>query len=48
MRRRKYVIWRLVYLLVVLAGAIVLYLLIPREVLDVIRATYFSKDPGGL
>jgi hypothetical protein len=39
---RKYVIARLAYLLVVLVGALVLYLLIPREVWQTIRDTYFS------
>ena len=48
LRQRRFIIWRIVYLLIVLAGAIVLYLLIPRDVLDAIRSTYFSKNPGGL
>ena len=47
-RLRRYLIWRAVYLLIVAAGVIVLYLLIPRDVLDALRFTYFSKNPGGL
>jgi hypothetical protein len=48
LRQRRFIIWRVVYLLIVLAGVIALYWLIPREVLDAIRTTYFSKNPGGL
>jgi hypothetical protein len=48
LRRRRFIIWRLIYLLIVLAGLVALYLLIPQDVLDAIRGTYFSKDPGGL
>jgi hypothetical protein len=48
LRQRRFIIWRLIYLLVVLAGVVVLYFLIPKDVLDTIRNTYFSKNPGGL
>jgi hypothetical protein len=45
---RRYLIGRLIYLLLVLIGALVLYWLIPRDVIDAIRSTYFSKNPGEL
>lgn len=44
-RRRKRPLWFLVvYLLVVLGGAIALWLLVPDEVKQTIRETYFN--PG--
>lgn len=43
---RRYLVLRLIYLLVVVAGALVLYWLIPREVWQTVRATYFSRNPG--
>lgn len=43
---RRYLLWRLIYLLLIAAGVVVLYWLIPRDVWGVIRATYFSKNPG--
>jgi len=43
---RRYLLWRLVYLLLIAAGVIVLYWLIPRDVWEAIRTTYFSKNPG--
>jgi hypothetical protein len=48
LRQRRFIIWRIIYLLVILAGVGVLYFLIPHDVLDAIRSTYFSKNPGGL
>ncbi len=45
---RRYLVLRLIYLLVVLTGALVLYWLIPREVWEAIRTTYFSRNPGEL
>ncbi len=48
MSLRKYLIVRLIYLLVVAIGAIVLYCVVPRDVWGIIRATYFSGDPNDL
>jgi hypothetical protein len=48
MSLRKYLLLRLIYLVVIAIGAIVLYSLVPREVWGVIRATYFSGDPNDL
>jgi hypothetical protein len=48
MSLRKYLLLRLIYLVVIAIGAIVLYCLVPHEVWAVIRATYFSGDPNSL
>ncbi len=45
---RKFLLVRLIYLLVLIAGAVVLYWLIPREVWDTIRDTYLSRTTGEL
>ena len=45
-KARRFPAWRLVYLLVVLLLAVLLYWLIPKDVIDAVRATYFSKNPG--
>jgi hypothetical protein len=42
--KRRSIIARLVYLLVIAAGMIVLYLLIPEEVWQTIRETYFARN----
>ena len=41
---RKYIIGRLVYVLVLLLGLLVLYLLIPHDVWETIRTTYFARN----
>lgn len=43
---RRHILWRLIYLLIVLIGVVVLYYLVPREVIDALRNTYFSRNPG--
>jgi len=37
---------RIIYLLVVVIGAIVLWLLVPGDVKNAIRETYFSGSPA--
>ncbi len=48
MSLRKYLLVRLIYLVIIAIGAIVLYCLVPRDVWGVIRATYLSGDPNSL
>jgi hypothetical protein len=48
MSLRKYLIIRLVYLVLIAIGAIVLYSLIPRDVWGTIWATYVAGDPNSL
>lgn len=47
-RPKTWVILGVVYLLVLAAGVLLLYLLVPSDVWKMIRQTYFSGDPGGL
>lgn len=46
--RKTRLIFYLVYLLILAAGAFALYKLVPRDVIDLLRETYLSDNPGGL
>lgn len=42
--RRRRRVARIIYLIVVIAGAIALWALIPKEVVDTVRDTYLNPD----
>lgn len=39
---------QLIYLLIVILGAFALYWFMPQDVIDAIKNTYFSDNPGGM
>jgi len=42
--RRRFIISRIIYLLLVIAGAVVVWKLVPQEVKDAVRNTYLNPD----
>ncbi len=43
-RRRRYGVGTLVYLLIVIAGAVIGWQFIPKDVIDAVRQTYLDPD----
>jgi hypothetical protein len=43
-RRGRYGVGTLIYLLIVIAGAVIGWQFIPKDVIDAVRQTYFDPD----